>query len=43
MDDDRCVFFKGTTIGANFKQLCLEREAARTHNKKNNAILKKGH
>jgi hypothetical protein len=40
MVDDRCLFFKGTTFGANFKQLCLERAVARMHNKEIDSIFK---
>ena len=31
-----------TTFGANFKQLCIERAVARTHNIRLKEILKKG-
>jgi len=40
MVDDRFVFCKGTTFSANFKQLCIEGEVVRTHNKKINVIFK---
>lgn len=36
------MILQETTFGANLKQLCLERAAARTHNIRLKEILKKG-